>query len=139
SKWEKLVDMFKWVSEKIKPYIKMLFPTDDAEIKVTGAEPEEPRFLSKLFGGDDAAGGGLFSSFFDSPLKSIRTDVPELPHAAKIGANTHSQRNSISVQNTFNMQNVPAPRQIAEKIAGEVRSAFQSVPAFNLFDPAEVS
>jgi TP901 family phage tail tape measure protein len=136
--WEKLVGMFKAVYEKIKPYIMKLFPTDGTEIKLAGGDSDEPGFLTRLFGGDDKD-DGRFSSLFDSPVKSICSDVPDLPNATKVGANTYSQRNAITVQNTFNMSNVPAPRQVAEKIAGEVRSAFQSVPAFNLFDPAEVS
>lgn len=136
--WEKLVGMFKAVYEKIKPYISKIFPTDDTEIKVSGEKPEEPGFLTRLFGGTDDSG----ASMLDNPLKKISgmMSQPDLPNTEKAASGgSLNQKNIITVTNTFTMTGVQEPRQVANKIANEVRYAFQKIPSFNLFDPVEVS
>lgn len=135
--WEKLVDMFKVVYEKVRPYIKALFPAADSEIKVSG--PDESGFLSRMIGGSGTE-TSLPPGLFDSPMKPVNIDVPELPSAGRVGGGSFSQRNVITVNANISVDAGPsAPAQVARKIKSEIQSAFKSVPSFDLFDPAVVS
>jgi len=120
--WEKLVDVFKRVYERVKPYIEKLFPWGDSEVKVSGF------------------GKSILNGIFSTPT-AIKVDVPSMPATERVSATGPvTQRNLITVNTTIHLDpGQAAPAQLASRIKGEIQSAFQNLPSFSFLDPVMVS
>ncbi|WP_141735882.1 phage tail tape measure protein [Oligoflexus tunisiensis] len=131
--WSPIVDFFKGIYEKVKPYIEKLFPLD-AKVNIKGET--------------DNLDSNKSSSWLSNPIEfsteKFKVDTPRLPEATRMAAasstRSYSQRAAVTVNAQISVEGGnAAPKQVAQSLVGEVRSAFSNLPSFDLFDPVVVS
>ncbi|HYX36010.1 MAG TPA: phage tail tape measure protein [Oligoflexus sp.] len=131
--WEPIVNFFKGIYDKARPYIEKLFPSE-AKVNIKG----ETNYL------DSPKSSSWLSNPVQFPAEKFKVDPPRLPEATRMAATSstrsYSQRNAVTVHAQINVEGGnSAPRQVAQSLVGEVRSAFSNLTQFDLFDPVEVA
>ncbi len=132
-KWDQVAAYLKGWYEKVRPYLSMLNPFTGETFGEISIDQKEQK---------NRKDSGWFSDLFGSPELTEKLNAPDLPTATKLAGKSasYSQRNTITVNAEIIVQGgAEAPLKVAEKIKNEIRVAFQKMPSFSLFDPAEVS
>lgn len=130
--WDKILDYFKALYAKIRPYIEKLLPFSDGRTALKTEKPE----LSRLDKNKNDSG-----SWFGSILDSRAEPAPQ--RASRVADVPRERLSNFSPNITVNAEihvssGSDAPKHVAEKIKSEIKAAFAKVEVHTLFDPAGV-